>query len=292
MKPVVYIDLLFLINFLMDSVIIYAASLMLKRSLKISRLFFSACVSAVYSAVMFFPQLTILFSLIFKIVFFILPSIIAFPTKDVFLILKNTIILSVSYAAFGGVMFFLIFATNFGTSVGAAVSNGEIYINISSVTLVISTIFAYLMVYIMSFVNHKGINLQKKITKANICYEGKTITVNALMDTGCSLTDPLSGKPVFIISPGVMKDLTTMNLAEFKNKNCHTIPFSTIENSNGTMFGFIAEYIAFENLIIKSAIVGISPICLNSNSEFDAIFNPEILKNFKEIGCYEAKTAN
>ncbi len=301
MEPIVYIDLLFLINFLMDTVIIYTCSKILKKDLKIMRLTVSSSLAAFYSTLAFFPRLSFLSSVIFKIIFFIMPSIVAFPTRKIIEITKNTLILCVTYAVFGGVMFLLIFATDFGTTVGAAVSNGEIYLNISSSVLLLSVILAYLLVYVMSYVNNKNIKINKNIIKAEICFDNKKITVNALEDTGCSLVDPLSGKPVFVLCHSIAEKLLPKafwdyinnhdaDISEFYNRY-KILPFSTIENSSGIMSGFICDYIKFENISISSVVVGISPISLSNNNEFDAILNPEIINNFKEKVNHEEKIA-
>lgn len=301
MEAIVYVDLLFLINFLIDTVIIYTCSKILKRDLKIYRLIFSSLLAALYSVIAFFPKLSFLGSVVFKIVFFILPSIMAFPSRKILEIARNTMVLCVTYAVFGGVMFLLIFATDFGTKTGAVVSNGEVYLNISSTILILSVILAYLLVYVMSYVNYKGINIHKNITKAELCFNNKKITVNSLEDTGCSLIEPLSGKPVFILSHSIAKGLLPKTFWDYIN-NCDTdisdfhnrykiIPYSTIENSSGIMHGFICDYIKIKNIFIRSAVIGISPISLNEGHEFDAIFNPEILNNIKETVYHEEKIA-
>ncbi len=300
MKQTIYIDLLFLINFLMDSVILYTCSKILKRNLNILRLSSASAVAALYSTVAFFPRLSVLTTLFCKVIFFVIPSLIAFPTKSFIKVLKNTIVLSSVYAMFGGAVFILIFATDFGTRTGAAVSNGEIYINISSSILLLSTILAYLMVYVMSYVNNKNILAEQKTVKAEVAFSGKKVTVKALEDTGCSLTDPLSGKPVFILDRTIVQKLIPKDFWEYindnsKNNTNHSnryriLPYSTIGNNSGIMSGFVSDYVKFEDISIKSVVIGISPIQICENGEFEAIINPQILNNSEENFYHEEKS--
>ncbi len=302
MKPIIYLDLLFLLNFLMDSIIIYSASLILKRRLHPLHLALAASVAALYSSAMFFPQLSVLYSLSAKVFFWGLIAVIAFPTKSVLIFFKNSLILCAVSAIFAGISFMLIFATSFGTSVGAAVSNGEIYININASTLTISTILAYSTFYVMSFTNKKNTTREKQIFSAKIFFFNNSLSIRALLDTGCELTDPLCGKAVLILDKTLSKKLLPtvfFNALEYEFiddlpydlvKRYRILPYSTINNLKGSMHAFVADKLILDDKIIPSAIIGLSPNKLCDNYEFDAIFNPEILTENKEEKNYAIQT--
>ena len=152
MKPIVYIDMLFLLNFLINSVTLCTSSLFIRKPPSVLKLMLASGFSALYSTFMFFPQVSFLYSLVLKTLFLALTVWIAFPTKKPLQIFRNAIIFWGTNLLYGGAAFFLIFCTNFGTSLSAAVSNGEIYLDISFEVLLFSAILSYIKLYIFSYI--------------------------------------------------------------------------------------------------------------------------------------------
>ncbi len=289
MKPIVYVDMLFLLNFLMDSVIIYATGFLIKKTVHIPRMILSATVSALYSAIMFFPQVSFLYSVLFKIVFLVLSVWLAFPARTLKVLVKNTVMFLAVNLIFGGMVFVVIFATDFGTAVGSVVSNGEVYINITPSVLMASTVLAYLIAYLTSYIKRHNVKQSKITTPATIWFGSKNITVTALCDTGCSLSDPTSGYPAMIISPECGKKLLPKSFFEslstggiipqnFKNRY-RIIPFSTIDNKNGIMHGFIPDKVCIQGNEISKTVIAVSKTVFNKDADFSAILNPELLIN-------------
>ncbi len=287
MKPIVYIDILFLINFLMNSVIIYSTSIILKQHLHILRLALSASILALYAVVMFFPQLSIIYSVFFKIAILFLAVLIAFPTKKLFVLIKNTVIFFTSNFVFGGITFALIFFTNFGLATGAVISNGEIYFNISAGTLAFSAGLAYVVIYILSYIKKSIFQRERLITDLCITFEGKIITVKALADTGCMAMEPMTQSRAIMLSYNAAKRL---NLEEYFNainrnfsgqddekyiKVYRIIPYKTIGTS-GVMNAFVPDSVELNGKPIKNVVIGIVKGSLSENSDFEAVFNPDI----------------
>lgn len=280
MKPVIYIDMLFLLNFLIDSVMLYATALFLKHSITGLRMLFSAAVAALYSTVMFFPQLSFLYSIMTKTILLFIISWLAFPSKTPTVILKNGLVFLGVNTVFGGIMFVLIFTTNFGTILGAAVSNGEIYLNISFELLIISTLLAYTIIYIIAYIKKQNLQNAKITVSLTIQFADKQVTVSALCDTGCTLCDPISGAPAVIIAPKIAKNLLPK---EFIKGDLNTLgtkyrslPFSTIDNSKGILDGFIPDKLIINGQEITHSVVGISKADVDT---YSAIFNPKLLEN-------------
>ncbi len=302
-KPIVYVDMLFLLNFLMDSVIIYATGLLVKKAIHIPRMILSATISALYSAIMFFPRVSFLYSVFFKIIFLVLSVWLAFPARTLKVLVKNTIMFLAVNLIFGGMVFVVIFVTDFGTAVGSVVSNGEVYINITPSVLISSTVLAYIVAYITSYIKQHNIKQSKLTTPATIWFGTKNITVTTLCDTGCSLSDPISGYPAMIIShedgkellpKSFFESLTTGGIIpqEFKNRY-RIIPFSTIDNRNGIMHGFIPDKVYIHGHEISKTVIAVSKTLLNSDTGFSAILNPELLTTCpKETERQETKCQN
>lgn len=278
MKSVVYIDILFLINFLMDTVIVYASSLILKRDIHILRLALSAALMAAYSAAMFFPQLSVMYSLLFKIAFMPLTVAAAFPTRSPRQLLKNTAVFCGVCALFGGISFLLIFATDFGTAVGAAVSNGEIYIAWDFPQLAAAAAAAYAAVFAVSYVNTRCRARAKYIYNVSVSLGEKSVRLRALLDTGCAAED-IFGAPALIINRNCAKELLPYGFphsAAFSDRY-RALPYKTVGQNTGIMHAFVPDLVLIGCKETKKCVVGISEVSLSEGKDFDAIFNPVLL---------------
>ncbi len=280
MKPVVYIDMLFLLNFLMDSLTLYASALFLRKPLTIVRLSLSAIIAALYSTVMFFPQLSFMCSCFSKTIFMFIISMLAFPSRIPAHIFKNGLVFFGINTVFGGVMLALIFATNLGTTLGATVSNGEIYLSISFEMLFISTVLAYTILYIMSYIKKQNIQNEKTTALLTIYFADKQATISALCDTGCSLCDPITGTPAVIISPKIAKKLLPDDCLDEHMINLESkyrsLPFSSVDNVKGVLHGFIPDKLFVDGEEIRHSVIGVSKTEINT---YSAIFNPDLIEN-------------
>ncbi len=281
--------MLFLINFLMDSIILFAASLLRQMPLKINRILVSAALGSLYSCVMFFPKMGFIYSVIFKLGFMTLLIYIAFPEKNIRAFLKNFVVFFGTNALFSGLMFALIFATNFGTTVGSAVSNGEIYLNISPSALLFATILAYITACCISYIQKQNAYNKQVSEDISIFFDSKAKTVTALCDTGCSLADPTNGSPAIIITLTAAKELVPKTFLDgmlhqdipFEYKTRYRIfPYSTIDNKS-ILQGFISDKIILNGREIPHISIAISPTDIDSSSHFSALFNPELFEYTK-----------
>lgn len=277
--PVVYVDMLFLLNFFMDSVILITTSQFIKSPIKLCRIVLSSTLCAIYSCVMFFPRISFMYSAVFKLLFLILIMYISFPKMTPVKLIKNTIVFIGVNCLFSGLCFFLIFRTNFGTTVGSVVSNGEIYLNIAPSTLVFSTMLAYLIAWCISYIKKQNL-IQERITmEITIYFNSKYVTVNALCDTGCTLCEPISSYPAIIIDRQTAEKLIPQE--QDQHIQYRVFPFSTIDNKKGILNGFIPDKIIIQSGEIHQCSVAISNAVINQSGDFSAIFNPTLLETQK-----------
>lgn len=273
--PVVYIDLLFLINFLFDAVILFCTSLFLKRTISITRLCITAAVLALYSTVMFFPQIRLFYSLAGKVIILLISVRLAFPVQNFIIHLKNTAVFFSINAVFGGVMYALIFATDFGTKVGAAVSNGEIYLNIRASTIFLSAIPAFSAAFVISHIRKQNERLASRLSNIKIEFNGKIVSGKCFADTGCNLCEPLSGRAAVILSQSFAKKLLGDKSSFPPDRFC-ILPYSTIGEKSGMLSGFHPNNIEIDGVAVN-AVLAIAKHQLCINNQYDAIFNPDIL---------------
>ena len=174
-------------------------------------------------------------------------------------------------------LFYLTFRPGF-----MAFGNTYFYVDFSLLSLVIFTAVSYFAVAAVRRLMDRGCDAKRKY-KVVIRKSGKTVSVDAIADTGNSLVDMFSGKPVIICRSadltGVV-DLPAEPFAEnaellYKTNGLRFIPYSTIGNA-----GMIAVFSPDETVICDSesskfrkvdAMIGID------TKDVPAIFNPKLL---------------
>lgn len=277
MQPTIYIDVLFLLNFFMDTVILFSTSIILKKNIRIVRLLLAATLSSTYSVIMFFPELSFICCGFFKILFLVFITFIAFPAKTYKAVLKNAFVFAATNSIYGGVLFFLIFATDFGTTMGAVISNGEIYFNISFGVLLVSVILSFCVTALIAYIRKQNIQQQKNTVDLTIFLNNRHCHGKALCDTGCHLSDPLSGNPAIILSPQFAKNILSHRELTANNIDRYRIlPYRTIDNQNGILHGFVPDKIKINETEVKNITAAISK---NDFTGFDAIINSELAEN-------------
>lgn len=298
MKPIVYLDMLFLMNFFMDTLVLLGTAFLIKKTMRLWRIALSSFLSAFYSTVMFFPQISFLYSIVFKSIFLFFSVWIAFPADTIKSLLKNALMFFASNLLFGGIMFFLIFATDFGTAMNTFVSNGEIYFDISSKTLIFSIILAYLVIYAISYIKKQNIVTSRRQVDITVSFENKSATFKILYDTGCTLCDPISGFPAIILSPKIAKQLFPKELLCAIRENTipagyetrlRALPFSTIDTRLEIMYGIIPDKILLEGIETKKAIIAISTTDFEKKSGFSGILNPNIFDFYNNENACESQ---
>ncbi len=277
MSVTVYIDVLFFINFVINTSIFYISSLFLCRKISPFRLILTGTVLALYSCIIFFPDLSVLFTLISKITILSICTLVAFPTKDFKQITKNTLTVFLTYTLSGGIMYALIFLTDFGYKTNAAISNGEFYLNLSTASLIAGFSAGIIMIIVFLKIFKNSRIKEPQLLNANIHYNGKNIKFTVLGDTGCSATDGQNS--VMVIDQCTANMLLPSDFFQSNEYLCkwRIIPYSTISQKSGVLMGFIPDKIYINDVLQKNITVAISQTRLSPNREYSGLINPNII---------------
>lgn len=291
----IYIDTLFLINFFMIYFIFWTVNKILKNKAKIKNMLLAAALASFFYilSILFIPFNKIFSFLI--ICFIIIFSIfIAFKPDNLKKFLRLFLFVNLVSFIFGGTFFSIYYYTNFFN-----VFNNFFNLtfnNFSFKLFIICVILSY--IFIKLFLNlYNSIFIKKQSFYEIILYKnGKIVRLNALLDTGNSLKEPISKKPVLIAEFFAIEELLTNSLAQiFKDKkennlnkllnieienDIRFIPFKSIGKENGIMIGIKIDKLeikAQNNIFIENAIVGISNFKISKNGIYNAILSPEML---------------
>lgn len=178
----VYVDLYFLINYILDLTILIGVSKLLKVKVKVYRLFIGSLIGNI-SIILLFLKLNNIELLISKIIISILMIIGCFGTRN---ILKNTFYFYILSIILGGSLYLL--DLNFDYT------NRSFYLNYL-VLIILSPIILYVL--ISDFIKEKRANTNKYLVKLE--YNDKTYETYGLIDTGNCLKDPYKRRSVILV---------------------------------------------------------------------------------------------
>ncbi len=280
MKAIVYADMLFLVNFIINMMLLKVMCIFMKYHTKLLRVIIASGVGGIYAVCMFYPQLKMLYILPFKIGISVIMIFIVIPKCSIVKLIKCLAIFYLTSFSFAGIMLSLIYITNFTQSDVPFIRNGVFYFDISIYTLIISSIIVYALLWLTSAVFNK--NKLLGIRKLKIGLGQKECVLSALCDTGNLLTDPISQMPVIIadkksimpLFPAGIPDITNGCLSGAKVR---VIPYSSLGAKDAIMTGFVPDRVELDGKSAHGVIVGISEEALCDNDEYNALFNPNIL---------------
>ncbi len=294
----IYAEYLFLENFIMNFLILHITSYFCKYQGKTFKLVLGAGVGALYSFVIFFPSLHFFLSFTMKLVVSMLIMVVTFTPEKFRDFFKYLSIFYLVSFAFGGTAFALFYFTDFNT----ILSNGIFYTNnFSFRALFYSGAVAYILIAVsIGFMKNK-VNKENLYKEIIIEFDSRSKEINALIDTGNSLSDPISKFPVIVVEYSAIEELLPQGIRSiFKDENFNrlermaailqnsswmnrfrVIPFTSLGMENGMLIGFKPDKVTLkmkENEInINKIIIGISTNRLSRNGDYRALLNPDIL---------------
>lgn len=276
---VVYIDVFFMINFVMDYIVIRLTSLVMKNNHNRLRIGAAAAFGALYSVIILKPLMNHSSYITFSSVIVAFAMIyMAFGFKNITYYLKNVIFLVLTSFLFGGVMNYLYYMTRAGAIVNE-ILHGSSNKGMNARKFVLATLMAYIiMVFAVRFVrNHK--KDVKLIYDVKLSYKGKSVVTTALFDTGNSLTEPVSGKMVHIAEHRILRPMFKGD--EAISDKISVIPFKSVGEENGLLYGIrIDEMVVLvegEPKFIYSPIIAIYYGELSKNGKYSMILNKDTM---------------
>lgn len=291
----IYIDVLFVINFAVNYVLLLITGKIMRREKSYVRLVTAAIVGALYACFMFFPQIKFLYGCVFKIIASFLLILIAYGAKNAVLTVKTAFVFYLSSFIFGGVTLALFYFTDAGLKYGGALNNGIFYFELPWKILFFSCLVAYIAVKTGFAIYKRDKNLAYRRITVELCRN--CADLNALVDTGNLLIDPITNLPVVVAELESIKKLLPDALVEVfrakkendletvseavKNtdfeRRIRMIPFTSLGAENGMMLGFKPDRITVGGHIVSSVCIGICGRRLSNSHSYNALISPETL---------------
>ena len=208
--PVIYADVVFAVNLLMDGVIIIATTLIIKRRVRPMRSFLGAVFGAAYAMLLFTPQLSFLTTWVGKALASLLMVVIAIPFRSLLELTRNVVVLyCVTFVLAGAVLALHFAAPGMSLAQGTVISGGRIAFqtSVSGLAVVAAIPIAMWLLHVAIGRARRIRHQSQSLVSVTASLGGNQVEFVGLLDTGNQLHDPLSGLPVCLLDASVFERL-------------------------------------------------------------------------------------
>lgn len=288
---VIYIDAIFIENFILDFIILYATSLLLKSKTKILKLIIASAFGALSAIAYYFISKNIFCVIVLNVFSAIIIVYVAFG----FTKLKDF---------FNKILMFYLTTFIFGGASSAFINiiflNNNIKNKYSIWFIFIIFIIVLFIINMISKIKKLKINKNDLLCNITIYINGHSVKTKAMMDTGNLLKDPITNVPVIVLEHEVLKNVIPKailnNINEILGGDLHKIPdeiqneynqklkiipFSAIGKQNGMLLGIKAETVIIEQIDkvkkVDDVIVGMYDKKIGKQNEFNALLGLELI---------------
>ena len=269
---IIYADVLIAVNLYINYFLVRGTALLLRRKIKPLRCVLAAALGAAGALAIMLPELHPVLSVLLKVLLGMSVTLTAFGRqKRGDFLLSLLCFLAVSFAFAGGMMALWSFAA----PLGMYYRNGFAYFDIPLVAAAVITAAVYGAFRLVKLLLDKKRPLPHE--KVLIRSQGLEIPLDGLADTGNSLCDSFTGKPVVIASLEKVRAVLPESVLNFLSgstenlEGIRLIPCRTV-TAEGVVPAFPAEIIIGGKP--ADALLGVT---LQEISGADCIFNPNII---------------
>ncbi|MCL6559205.1 MAG: sigma-E processing peptidase SpoIIGA [Firmicutes bacterium] len=299
---IVYLDQFVLGNFTINYLILWAASKVSRVNINKLRLLLGAALGAAYSLAVFLPGQGVLLAIYSKLAASVLIALAAafpMPVKKFFTYLAVFYLVSFTL---GGMVFGFIFFLN----------SSPVFNHNGVGTVVHDYFWPGLFIGVLVFYAAgkgtacllRGRALENILKMALVIkFGGKQVKVDALMDTGNQLVDPLTGQPVIVVEYSAVKPILPLELeGAFPEAGepdvwsilgslgesrwagrFSAVPFNSLGRTGGFMVGFRPDEVLVEQrghlMPAKKTVVAICHKKLDTGSSYSALLHPHLLES-------------
>ncbi len=254
-----YIDVLFLVNFTMD----YLLLLLIRKMLKCTATHGNICLGAIVGSLLtcVIVALPIPYAILKFVMFHMIVNTFmiraGLKIKNMKEFVKAYILLYVGGFLLGGLL--------------QAINQ---YVKVGSLFFAIAIGGYYLVSKIWDFIAAiQKINQYQ--CKVDLYLNGKTCQVTGIIDTGNGLCDPFSKQPVNILDRAVAREF----LGNTKMSQVRYIPYHSIGKKEGVLLALKIDQMCVykeKPFWIKEPLIGVSEDMISAEGEYQMILNPNI----------------
>lgn len=256
----VYIDSLLTLQFFMNLLLLYLVKSMMKHKVQGKRLFFGALGASLLSVVLLLLPLGTFFCMsLGPFLSAVIMGMVAFKVNSWRMFIKFMEKMSIGTLLLGGLSLLILKILPKG---------GDSYVGLTIVLMVAGVAFLIVKKW-----------MQKR--ENNCCcvtlYGVEELEVKALVDTGNTLKEPISGKPVAVLDKKIFDALFPDKKDGFR-----VVPYRSVGKMHGIMPAYLLNRIEVKTeegcMECHEVYVGISEDVLSGDDSYKMILNPKILQ--------------
>jgi len=295
----VYAEYILIENIVINYIILYATRIITKTKGSRLRLLISSIIGSLYILVAFFPEYEFLGKFIIKFSVSVLMILIAFNPEKFNIFLKQiSAFYFTSFVFAGTIMGIYYILNNSFNFANVSFKNARELVRV----LVIGIGLAIMLIHYIFKYHRARMNKESFLTNITISLNNKKANLVALIDTGNSLKEPITQKPVIIAEYNSLSEILPEKLKriylEKRELDLETIakvmedigseiklrliPFKSLGNENGILIGFkpdsVSIYLENETRRLKEEIiVAIYNNKLAQDEQYNGLLHPEII---------------
>ena len=242
---VVYLDLLILLNFIIDCLILISVDVLLKRRTKFRRIIFASLIGSLSILLLFYINGPAGI-LAYKIITSIIMVLISFKYENFHYFKENLFWLYMISIILGGSIYLL--------NNQITLTNEALIFNSVGFTINVG-----LIIILGPIIIYKYLAYQKRLTihtsnlyDVDIYYKDKVLSGTGFLDTGNKLTDPYFHRPIILVHKELIKQEVKVFFVPYK-----------VLNDEGLLEVFKPDKIIIDGKVNKKALIGLSDINLN-----------------------------
>lgn len=199
----VYADVLIILNLFINFFILQLTSKLCKDGYRLYRMIISSLIGALFSLYIFLPPTNFLSETLLKLSLSAVMVLVCFGFDSIKSLFRRVAVFFGATFLYAGLMLGIWQVLK---PANMAINNGIIYLDISPTVLITATALSYIIISLIRRISTKQAIMGERF-EIEITLNGKSVTTTALADTGNSLKDAVTGKPVVIIEQTLASQL-------------------------------------------------------------------------------------
>ena len=247
----IYLDLLFLLNFIYDLLLLLTVSVTLKRNTKFKRILLGSIFGAISTFIIVIPINKYLL-LILKILSSVIMLIITYSFKNIKYFFNNLLYLYMTSVILAGFLYFL-------------------KLEFNNLSYLISLSIAPLILYLYIKEQKKLKEIVNYYKKVIVTFKNnKTLSLNGFIDSGNKLKDPITGKYIILVNKKTLKGIYNIRSPMY-------VPIKTI-NKRSLLPCISIKNIMIDNKTYNNYLLGISDT-FNGFDNINCLLNYHLLED-------------
>ncbi|MEG2420266.1 MAG: sigma-E processing peptidase SpoIIGA [Oscillospiraceae bacterium] len=271
---VVYIDELFLLNLVVNYLLLLAAGRVTGQPLARLRMGLAAGGGAGYAAALFLPGCGFLANPLCKLA--VAVGMVTFSFWKSRCLLRLVLVFLAVAVAFGGGIYALELLGNHSMTL----ENGVVTSALNLRVILLSSCVCYFVITLVfqRAARHGG----RDLAHCRLRQGDKTVTLTALIDTGNTLTDPVTGRAVLVAEGERLRELLPAevdlehpveSMARLRQpRRFQLLPYRTVGVSCGMLLALRVERVYIGKTEYENLLVALSPTQLSDGGGYQALF--------------------